>query len=273
MSPARPAATNAPAGPLACSDAERRAARRHAATVRRAGRTVRVEALWVRPATAATLAACAAAGVAPPGGRGGRGGGVGARGVRPATAATLAACAAAGVAASVVSVDRPLAGLIVAGVALALAAAELGPLPLLRRLTYARATQNVLSAAAAGARAKPVTLVLVAATDRPRAGLLHRAGIPPGPVTVAALALVAVCATARVAFDAGGTLLGAVQLVPTAVLVLAVGGLVDAAVAAPAPADDGAVEAVITAARRLDAAPARRVAVETVLAGAWPLGL
>src|SRR4051794_17854491 len=239
MSPARPAATNAPAGPLACSDAERRAARRHAATLRRAGRTVRVEALWVRPATAATLAACAAAGVA----------------------------------ASVVSVDRPLAGLIVAGVALALAAAELGPLPLLRRLTYARATQNVLSAAAAGARAKPVTLVLVAATDRPRAGLLHRAGIPPGPVTVAALALVAVCAAARVAFDAGGTLLGAVQLVPTAVLVLAVGGLVDAAVAAPAPADDGAVEAVITAARRLDAAPARRVAVETVLAGAWPLGL
>src|SRR4051794_36603052 len=236
MSPARPAATNAPAGPLACSDAERRAARRHAATLRRAGRTVRVEALWVRPATAATLAACAAAGVA----------------------------------ASVVSVDRPLAGLIVAGVALALAAAELGPLPLLRRLTYARATQNVLSAAAAGAPAKPVTLVLVAATDRPRAGLLHRAGIPPGPVTVPALALVAACAAARVAFDAGGTLLGAVQLVPTAALVLAVGGLVDAAVAAPAPADEGAVEAVITAARRLDAAPARRGAGEARLPRARP---
>src|SRR4051794_5461190 len=128
MSPARPAATNAPAGPLACSDAERRAARRHAAILRRAGRTVHVEALWVRPAAAPALAACAAAGVA----------------------------------ASVLSVDHALAGLIVAGVALALALAELGPLPLLRRLTYARATQNVLSAAAAAAAAaKPVTLVLV----------------------------------------------------------------------------------------------------------------
>jgi hypothetical protein len=239
MRPARPAATNAPTGPLACSDAERRAARRHANALRAAGRTVRVEALWVRTARAPALAACAAAGVA----------------------------------ASVLSVDRPVAALAVAGVALALALAELGPLPLLRRLAYARATQNVLSAGAAPAVAKPVTLVLVAAVDRPRASLLHRARIPAGPITVAALALVAVCAAARVAFDAGGTLLGAVQLVPTAVLVLAVGCLVDAAVAPPAIADEGAVEAVVAAAKRLDAAPTRRLAVETVLAGAWPLGL
>jgi hypothetical protein len=121
--------------------------------------------------------------------------------------------------------------------------------------------------------ARPVTLVLVAATDRPRAGLLHRARVPAGPITVAALALVAACTAARVAFDAGGTLLGAAQLVPTAVLVLAAGGLLDAAVAAPAPADEGAIEAVIATAAALDAHPPRRVAVETVLAGAWPLGL
>jgi hypothetical protein len=57
------------------------------------------------------------------------------------------------------------------------------------------------------------------------------------------------------------------------VLVLAVGGLVDAAVAAPAPADERAIEALIAAAAALDAAPPRRLAVETVLAGAWPLGL
>src|SRR4051794_9142410 len=149
--------------PLACSDAQRRAARRHAAALRAAGRTVVVEALWVRPARAWALATCAAAGVA----------------------------------ASVLSVDRPAAGLAVAAVALVLALAELGPFPLLRRLTFARATQNVLSAAAAPA--KPVTLILTAATDRPRAALLRRAGIPAEAVTVAALALVAACAAARVA--------------------------------------------------------------------------
>src|SRR3954471_9563940 len=201
MSPARPAA---PTAPLACSDAERRAARRYAAVLRNAGRTVVVEPLWVRPARAWALAACAAAGVA----------------------------------ASVLSVDRPAAGLAVAAVALVLALAELGPVPLLRRLTFARATQNVLSAAGPP---KPVTLILLAATDPPRAGLLRRARIPAGPVTVAALALVAGCCAARVALDAGGTLVGAIQLVPTAVLVLAIGGLVDAAVAPAAPEDEGAI--------------------------------
>jgi hypothetical protein len=118
-----------------------------------------------------------------------------------------------------------------------------------------------------------VTLVLVAALDRPRAGLLRRARIPAGPVAVAALALVAACVAVRVALESGGTLLGAIQLIPTAVLVLAVGGLVDAAVAAPAAADDTAVETILAAATRLDSKPPARVAVETVLAGAWPLGL
>jgi hypothetical protein len=223
--------------PLACSDAERRAARRSAAALRAAGRTVVVEPLWVRPAGAWALAACAAAGVA----------------------------------ASVLSVDHAPAALAIATGALLLALAELGPVPLLRRLTFARATQNVLSAAPG--RAKSVTLVLVAATDRPRAGLLQRARIPAGAVTALALALVAACCAARVAFDATGTPIGAVQLMPTAVLVLAVGGLVDAAVAGPGPADERAVAAVLDAARALDATPPRRLAVETVLAGAHPLGL
>src|SRR4051795_676923 len=127
--------------PLACSDAERRAARRHAAALRAAGRTVVVEPLWVRPAAAWTLAAGAAAGVA----------------------------------ASVLSVDRPAAGLAVAAVALVLALAELGPIPILRRLTFARATQYVLSAAGPP---KPVTLILVplAAGSTPRSALS-----PPRP--------------------------------------------------------------------------------------------
>jgi hypothetical protein len=225
--------------PLACSDAERRVARRYAAALRAAGRTVVVEPLWVRPAAAG--------------------------------AAALAACAAAGVAASVLSVDRPTVGLALDAGALALALAELGPVPLVRRLTFARATQNVLSAAPG--RAKPVTLILVAATDRPRGGLLYRARIPAGPTTAIALALVAACCAARVALGAGGTLIGALQLVPTAVLVLAVGGLVDAAVAVPAAVEDTAIDAILDATRALDDVPLQRVAVETVFAGAAPLGL
>src|SRR3954451_10310919 len=80
MSPARRGATNAPSDaapaaarptppapappPLACTDAERRAARRHAAALRAAGRIVRTETIWVRPAWAPVLAVCAAGGVA-----------------------------------------------------------------------------------------------------------------------------------------------------------------------------------------------------------------
>src|SRR5690348_6972861 len=170
MSPVRPEATNARAGhapgasaiaappeppPPACTDAERRAARRHAAALRAAGRTVRTETVWVRPAWAPVLAVCAVAGVA----------------------------------ASVVSVDHPRPALVIAGVALVLAVAEHTPWPVLRRLaTFARATQNVVSPAPAPPKA--VTLVLVARTDAPRAGIAHRLGPAVKPITVVALSLV-----------------------------------------------------------------------------------
>jgi hypothetical protein len=250
MSPARPEATNAPPGPapagpppprdpapLACTDAERRAARRHAAALRAAGRTVRTETIWVRPAWAPVLAGCAAAGVA----------------------------------ASVLSVDHPAIALAVAGAALALAPAEQTPWPVLRRLTtFARATQNVVSPTAPPARA--VTLVLVARTDAPRSGIARRLGLPLQPITLAALTLVAALVAVRLALDAGGTALGAVQLVPTAALILAVGLLADAAVAPPDAGADTAIDAVLASTRALDAAPPQRVGVEVLLAGAGPLG-
>ena len=227
-----------PAGPPACTDAERRAARALSAGLREAGRTTRTETLWVRPAWAAVLGVCAAAGVA----------------------------------GSVISVDHATAGLVVAGVAFVLALAELGPWPLLRRLTFARATQNVLSEEARGAA--PVTLVVVAPVDGPRGGIAQRLGIPLRAVTTVALGLVTAAAAARVALDASGPLVGALQLVPTAVLVLAVGALVDAAVAAPAaaPGGDPPAEMAVAAARALSAVHRRRLGVEVVLAGAWPLG-
>jgi hypothetical protein len=247
MNRARPADAKAgapppaPAGPPACSDAERRVARRLAAALRAAGRPTRTETLWVRPAWAAVLAACAAAGV------------VG----------------------SVLSVDRPAAGLVVAGAAFVLALAELTPWPVLRRLTFARATQNVLSEPAPGPPPEPrVTLVVVAPVDGPRGGVAQRARLPVRAITTVALGLLCACVAARVALEASGTLVGAIQLVPTAVLVLAVGALADAAVAPPAPAPGGdpPADVAVAAARMLAGVPLRHVAVEVVLAGAWPLG-
>jgi hypothetical protein len=244
MSSARPEASTppaVPAGPPACTDAERRVARALAAELRALGRPTRTETLWVRPAWAAVLAVCAAAGVA----------------------------------GSVVSVDHATAGLVLAGAAFVLALAELGPWPLLRRLTFARATQNVVSEPPPGAPAARVTLVLVAAVDGPRGGVAQRAGVPVREITTAALGLLAACTAARVALDASGTLVGALQLVPTAVLVLAVGALADAAVAPPAsaPGGDPPAEIAVAAARMLAGVRRERVAVEVVLAGAWPLGL
>ena len=244
MSSARPEASTppvVPAGPPACTDAERRVARALAAELRALGRPTRTETLWVRPAWAAVLAVCAAAGVA----------------------------------GSVVSVDHATTGLVLAGAAFVLALAELGPWPLLRRLTFARATQNVVSEPPPGAPAASVTLVLVAAVDGPRGGVAQRAGVPVRAITTAALGLLAACTAARVALDASGTLVGALQLVPTAVLVLAVGALADAAVAPPAsaPGGDPPAEIAVAAARMLAGVRLERVAVEVVLAGAWPLGL
>jgi len=244
MSPARSSAAHAgpaPAGPPACTDAERRVARAFAAELRALARPTRTEALWVRPAWAAVLAVCAAAGVA----------------------------------GSVVSVDDAATGLVLTGAAFVLALAELGPWPLLRRLTFARATQNVVSEPPPGGVAARVTLVLVAPIDGPRGGIAQRAGVPVRAITTAALGLLAACTAARVALDASGTLIGALQLVPTAVLVLAVGALADAALAPPAsaPGGDPPAEVAVAAARMLAGVRLDRVVVEVVLAGAWPLGL
>src|SRR3954453_12642249 len=252
MSPARREATNAPSDaapptppppappPLACTDAAPPAARRPAAALRAAGRIVRTETIWVRPAWAPVLAVCAGGGVA----------------------------------ASVVSVDHPAPALAIAGAALVLALAEQTPWPVLRRVTtFARATQNVVSPAPPPPRA--VTLVVIARTDAPRGGIAHRLGLPLEAVTVVALAMVASLVAVRLVLDAGGSAVGAVQLVPTAALIVAVGLLADAAVAPPAPSTEplgAAIGAVLAASRALDAAPPQRVGVEVVLAGAGALG-
>lgn len=211
-------------GPLACTDAERRAALALLRRLRRARRSPRIEARWVRPAWPAWQALCGVAGV------------VGA----------------------VLSVDHPLAGLIVAGCAFVLSAAHgRGLLPLGR----ARATQDVVAHAREPRR---VALIVLAAVDRPRTTVLGR--VPAALEWLqGSLAVTVVLAGARVA-GADGTLLGVAQLIPAAVALAAAASLLDAFLAPVAEADTAATDAAVATAR--DAPWA-----EVVFVGAGELGL
>jgi hypothetical protein len=211
-------------GPLACTDAERRAALALAARLRAVGRAPRIEARWVRPSW-------------------------------PAWQALFAGAAVVG---SVLSVDHPTVGLIVVGAALALALAHgRGRLPLGR----ARATQDVVAPASAP---REVALVILAAVDRPRTAVLRRV---PAPLMwlQGALALTAALAAAHVA-GAAGVGLGAAQLVPAVVLLIALVGLLDAAAEPAAEADAAATGAAV-------ALSAAAPWAEIVLVGAGELGL
>ena len=211
-------------GPLACTDAERRAALALLRRLRRARRSPRVEARWVRPGWPAWQALCAVAGV------------VGA----------------------VLSVDHPLAGLIVAAGAFALSVAHgRGLLPLGR----ARATQDVVARAR---EPRAVALIVLAAVDRPRTTVLWR--VPAALEWLqGALAVTVALAGARVA-GADGTLLGLAQLVPAAVALVATASLVEAIVAPAAEADSAAADAAVATARDVPWA-------EVVFVGAGELGL
>jgi hypothetical protein len=211
-------------GPLACTDAERRAALALLRRLRRARRSPRIEARWVRPGWPAWQALFAVAGV------------VGA----------------------VLSVDHPVAGLIVAAGAFALSAAHSRGLLALGR---ARATQDVVARAR---EPRGVALIVLAAVDRPRTTVLWR--VPAALEWLqGALAATVALAGARVA-GADGTLLGVAQLVPAAVALVAAGSLVDAIVAPAAEADTAAADVAVATARDVPWA-------EVVFVGAGELGL
>ena len=233
-----------------CTDAERRAARLLARGLREAGRRPRTETVWVRPQW--TWIWLLHAGL--------------------------------GIAGSVVSVESPTTGVVLAAVAAVSALAQLtGRVPVLALLWPRRATQNVVSR---DAREAPVRLVITAPYDAPRAmtGLV-RAGARadaavrralrgrwPHPLALLALALVAItgCAIARLA-GVESDALGAVQLVPTAACIVAVALLADMAFGRPAPgasAHASAAAAALSIAATLDRRPPRNLAVDVVLAGA-----
>lgn len=235
------------------SDAERRAARLLAAELRRMGRrNTRTQTFWMRPAW-------------------------------PVVHAFLAIV---GVAGSVVSVDHPQLGLgLAVGALLAMALDLSGRFTPLRRLTLERASQNVVSLDPRGEA--PVRLVITTATDTPRATVATgtaMAGVPSRlrerlgghlpsvhGIAVVALAAVAACCAARVA-GTDARWLGAIQLVPSVVLLLALAVMLDLLTSAVgrqgAAANAGAAAVALALVDELRTRPPRALAVDVVFAGA-----
>ena len=232
------------------TDAERRAARVLADALRAGGRETTTEPAWVRPQWALVYALHAALLVA----------------------------------GSLVATKVPVAGLAIVAVTLASLALDLlGYAFLLRRLSPARATQNVVSPPAGPER--PVRVVLVAGYDAPRGGLAYRArfqrlwgaadrwtgGHLPGPlawVVIGGFALLAVAIVRTAGADGLG--LDVLQLLVTVTMLVAVTLLTDIALSehAPGAGDAAAAAAVLALTRELADAQLRAVEVEVVLAGA-----
>ncbi len=210
--------------------------------------------------------------------------------VRPDHALVVALHAVAGAAGSVICVSRPAVGL---GIALAALLSwlldGLGLAHLGRRLTPARATQNLVSpptAATGSGRQRIVRLVITASYDAGRGGLARREAVRratarvraatggrwPSAGAFLALALAAIAGLA--ALRLGGVdarWVGAAQLVPTVGLLGALALALDSVLSRPVPgAGDPASGAAvaIALAGALDRDPPRHLGVELVLAGA-----
>jgi hypothetical protein len=237
------------------TDAERRAARWLAKQLESPRRAVRIETFWCRPNWALAQAWHVALGLA----------------------------------GSLVSVGSPqVGGALVLAALLSLIADERLDVSPGRRLTREHASQNVITTP----RTKPtsqhaIRLIITANYDAGRTALAYRdwlrapsaraqrllRGHAPGWLAWLAIALIwlLVVAVLRLAGDRHDAI-GAVQLIPTVALVLALALLLDVASAniGPAASDNGGGAAVAVAlARALDAAPpSQRISVETVLAGA-----
>lgn len=199
--------------------------------------------------------------------------------VRPQWAWSLTLHATLGVIASLLAGAIPVAGLALAALVLASYALELAGLGgLLTLLFYRRATQLVV---VEPRDPDSVALWITAPTDAPRRGLVLRDGwrrigarLRPGPLTWVALALAALTAAA-VARVAGveATWLGAVQLVPTLVLLLAAAAGFDVALSEPSPGagESAGVAVAIALHDELCREPPPGVSPALVLAGAGDL--
>ncbi len=240
------------------TNAERRAAGWLAGELRRGRRGADVETFWCRPNWA--LAHGWHAGLA--------------------LAGSLIAVGSATVGAALIAVA------LVSLVADSLTGVSLG-----RRLTREHASQNVVGhASQSGVGAtpdpRPTRLVVTANYDSGRTGLVYRPAIrrpfarlrrlvggrAPGWQGWLAIAFVWLLVTAILrARGSAGTTIDAVQLVPTAALVLATAALLELASAPFGPgANDNAsgVAVALALARALEVAPPQQLGVELVLQGA-----
>jgi hypothetical protein len=171
------------------------------------------------------------------------------RWVRPQRYATLALGAQLGVAGSLVATAEPAAGLAVAIAGAAVLVLETAgrALPLLPR----RATQDVMTEPPH----EGFTLVIAAAYDAPRRGLVlndrWRRWLRPRWGLAACAVAVAAAAGARLG-GVEATWLGALQLVPTVVLLLAFAAAVDIALSGFSPGANDNASGVAVALALLD---------------------
>ena len=191
--------------------------------------------------------------------------------VRPQRWAVLALGCLLCVAGGLLAVAVPPAGAIAAGIgALSLCVEALGWLGPLRALFPRRATQHVLT----DAPHEGVPLTIAAAYDAPRRGLVlnerWRRWRPPPAVLPACGVVVAATAGARLAEVEAGWL-GAVQLVPTVALLVALAAAADIALSGWAPgANDNASGVAVALALfdELAREPPRTLAPVLLLVGA-----
>jgi hypothetical protein len=205
--------------------------------------------------------------------------------VRPHWATIHLVHALAGVVGSLVSTASAIAGLAVVAVAFVSTLLELSGRPSPARLvSYRRATQNVVSPPPR-AHSRRVRLVVIAAYDAARRGLVFRPafrrldaalraatrGWWPPPLAWMAFALAVLAAiTATRAAGHDPSWLAVVQLVPTVALLVAVAVLADISLSDPSPDASGASAVAVAMAlvTALDARPLGSLDVELVLAGA-----
>jgi hypothetical protein len=179
---------------------------------------------------------------------------------------------------SAISVKEALAGTILVGIATIATLGDVtGRLPLTRRLTGRRASQNVH--APETDPVKPGTLVLTAHYDSAKTGAIfgRRAGraatLGLARVFTAALLLLLATSAARLA-GLDGTVLSAIQFVPTVVLIVSLPFLADVLLSGPTPGANDNASGVATVLRLAEryAGTLDHLEVEVLLTGAQEPG-
>jgi hypothetical protein len=153
---------------------------------------------------------------------------------------------------SAIAVNNATVGtILVAAAAIATVGDVTGRLQLTRRMTGRRASQNVFSPERTGS---PGTLILTAHYDTAKSGAIFSrraarvAGLGMARLFTAALVLLLATTVARLA-GLDGTVLSAIQFVPTVVLILSLPFLADILLSGPTPGADDNASGVATVLR------------------------